>query len=228
MPSEIFTIPGIIVILIVSSLVLSIVIILAKSVGKFMQNLKLKTNNFEIAASGYKDSLQKTEELTSVLTRELLKRQLAFAQNRILSLEDEVTKCIYSKNQETIDMTQSYNLLVLFVRYMLSNLVAEVSKYISSNHIGEKPEEIELYIKTRSKQLLYFLRVFVNLNEGLLPAGVEYEKGFNDLNENGLAGFIEDNFRDLLMTCKDLGATISTKKSIPIPPTIPILPEQKV
>ena len=228
MPSEIFTLPGIIVVLIVSSLVLSVVIILAKSLGGFLKSLKFKTDRFEIAANGYKDSLQKTEELTSVLTRELLKRQLAFAQNRVLSLEDEVTKCIYSKNQEIIDMSQSYNLLVMFVRYMLSNLVAEISKYISSNHIGEKPEEIDLYIKTRSKQLLYFLRVFVNLNEGLLPAGINYEVGFSDINENGLAGFIEDNFRDLLMTCKDLGATISTKKSIPIPPTIPILPEQKI
>jgi len=218
-PNALFSTSGVIIVFIVAIVIITLVVFLFFLLKSMISNLKIKTDKFEIATQKqeeqYTESIQKTEEISEMLVREVIRRQLNFTYQYILSLEDTVYSTIYSANIDAINSTNSHEIIKLLVRYMLAELNNEVSKYIQTNHIGDTEQEQEIYIDARSKQLLYYLRVFVNLNESFIVSGINLESGFDDLHKDGLLGYIKDHFRELLKTCKDLSLTVLNNNKMP-------------
>lgn len=221
-----FTINGVFICLIIALTLIAVVVLILV----FGKNIKVKAGDVEIARQVQEQhidtTLKQSEQLSSFINLEISKRVRDLCFQKINSLCDEVYALVYSSNTEIINSTASENTVQLLIRYILSSCVSIVDGWILSNNIGTTPQEQEKYIDARSKHLLYYLRVFINMNESVLPIGINMEAGFNEKYTNGLLDYIREHFKDLLETCMELKSTVhktnesNLVKSMLMPPTM--------
>lgn len=228
MPESLISVTGIIFISVLGAIIITVLVILFIFVKHALKTFKLKTDKFELESTTNKEmydtALKSGQEVATLLQLEANKRETEFIYNFVNSLEDEVYTFIYSANTEIINSTDSHNTLRLLVKFLLSSTINLIIQWVSSNHVGASPQERETYLQARTHSLRAYLRTFININESVLPCGIDFEKTFNEKYKDGLFTYIYEGYSKILDVCLALKSTVysDTSKELGMMNTVPL------